>query len=242
MSRPAGRVSQGREANAGRGNRDRAADRGAVRWRQAGGWLARLCGCGEALAAACSAGAGWHRGAAARRLRRCRGRGRRGGRRGRRGRAGGLLVAAAYVSGDRMALSALAARPVSEVEQPELYRLVRELSKAGRLPVPRLYLSPAEQPNSFTVGRCPAHRRDLLHRGLLACPGRDRAARACSATSWRTCPAGTSWPSTMSALAWPPSSLSRPAWPGCPPGLAPARRPRRPDAWAADRVRCLLDA
>ena len=65
----------------------------------------------------------------------------------------GLLEAAAYFGGARLALSALAARPVGEVEQPGLYRLVRELSKAGRLPVPRLYLSPAEQPNAFTVGR-----------------------------------------------------------------------------------------
>jgi heat shock protein HtpX len=64
-----------------------------------------------------------------------------------------VLVAAALAGGERMALSAMLARPVSEVEHPELYRLVRELSKDGRLPVPRLYLSPAGQPNSFTVGR-----------------------------------------------------------------------------------------
>jgi len=64
-----------------------------------------------------------------------------------------LIVAAAFVACDRLALSAMLARPVSEVEHPELYRLVRELSKAGRLPVPRLYLSPAGQPNVFAAGR-----------------------------------------------------------------------------------------
>ena len=46
------------------------------------------------------------------------------------------LVTAVYVYGDRMALSAMAAQPVSEVAHPDLYRLVRELSKVGRLPVP----------------------------------------------------------------------------------------------------------
>jgi heat shock protein HtpX len=66
-----------------------------------------------------------------------------------------VLVAAVYASCDRLALSAMLARPVSEVEHPELYRLVRELSKAGRLSVPRLYVSPAEQPNVFAVGRSP---------------------------------------------------------------------------------------
>ena len=84
-----------------------------------------------------------------------------------------MAAAAAAIAGagaycDRLALSAMAARPVSEVEHPELYRLVRELSKAGRLPVPRLYLSPAEQPNSFTAGRNPRGAAICCTRGLLA--------------------------------------------------------------------------
>ena len=78
-----------------------------------------------------------------------------------------LLTVAGYACGDRLALSAMAARPVSEVEQPELYRLVRELSTAGRLPVPRLYVSPAEQPNSFTVGRSPRTAAVCCTQGLL---------------------------------------------------------------------------
>ena len=64
-----------------------------------------------------------------------------------------VAIAIVWTSCDRLALSAMLARPVGEVEHPELYRLARELSKAGRLPVPQLYLSPAEQPNAFAVGR-----------------------------------------------------------------------------------------
>jgi heat shock protein HtpX len=78
-----------------------------------------------------------------------------------------VLVAAVFACCDRLALAAMAARPVSEVEHPELYRLVRELSKDGRLPVPRLYLSPAEQPNSFTVGRGPRSASICCTEGLL---------------------------------------------------------------------------
>ncbi len=78
-----------------------------------------------------------------------------------------VLVAAAFACCDRLALSAMLARPVSEVEQPGLYRLVRELSKAGRLPVPRLYLSPADQPNSFAVGRGPRTATICCTEGLL---------------------------------------------------------------------------
>jgi len=78
-----------------------------------------------------------------------------------------VLTAVGYACCDRLALSAMLARPVSEVEQPELYRLVRELSKAGRLPVPRLFVSPADQPNSFTVGRGPRTATVCCTEGLL---------------------------------------------------------------------------
>ena len=78
-----------------------------------------------------------------------------------------VLVAVVVACCDRLALSAMLARPVSEVEHPELYRLVRELSKDGRLPVPRLYLSPADQPNSFTVGRGPRSAAICCTEGLL---------------------------------------------------------------------------
>jgi heat shock protein HtpX len=79
---------------------------------------------------------------------------------------GALALVAVY--GDRLALSAMAARPVSEVEHPGLYRLVRELSKGARLPVPRLFLSPAGQPNSFSVGRNPRRAALCCTKGLLA--------------------------------------------------------------------------
>ena len=62
-------------------------------------------------------------------------------------------VAVAWTCCDRLALSAVRARPVSEVEHPRLYLLVRELSMAARLPVPRLSLAPAGQPNAFIAGR-----------------------------------------------------------------------------------------
>ena len=80
----------------------------------------------------------------------------------------GVVLAAVGTYCDRLALSAMAARPVSEVEHPELYRLVRELSKGGRRPVPRLYLSPAQQPNSFAVGRNPRSAAICCTQGLLA--------------------------------------------------------------------------
>jgi heat shock protein HtpX len=78
------------------------------------------------------------------------------------GGAGGLVIALfvalaatcfAYFGSDRIALSAMRARPVSEWEYPQLYRLARELSSTARTPVPRIYVSPFRQPNAFATGR-----------------------------------------------------------------------------------------
>ena len=69
--------------------------------------------------------------------------------------ASGLIFALGwivYFHSERTVLTALRARPVGEVECPELYRLVRELCYSARLPVPRLFVSPAMQPNILTVG------------------------------------------------------------------------------------------
>ena len=66
-----------------------------------------------------------------------------------------LLVALGwiiYFHSERNVLTALRARPVSEVERPDLYRIVRELAFSAHLPVPRLFVSPAAQPNILTVG------------------------------------------------------------------------------------------
>jgi heat shock protein HtpX len=91
------------------------------------------------------------------------------------GVAGAVLAIAVVASvpalalflADRVALSAMQARPVGEVEYPQLYRVVRELSKAARLPVPRIYVSPAPQPSSFAIGRSRRAARVCCTEGLL---------------------------------------------------------------------------
>ncbi len=67
---------------------------------------------------------------------------------------------------DKIALKMSRAQPLSEDEAPRLYQMVRELSHTAGVPMPRLYMIPADQPNAFATGRSPKHSAVAVTRGI----------------------------------------------------------------------------
>jgi heat shock protein HtpX len=82
-----------------------------------------------------------------------------------------LMNFSGYFFSDKIALASYDAQPVTESENPEVYRrvapIVRGLCQRMELPMPRLWLLPEESPNAFATGRNPAHASVAFTVGIL---------------------------------------------------------------------------
>jgi heat shock protein HtpX len=89
-------------------------------------------------------------------------------------RLGAIMLVVAFVFNfamywfsDKIAIASSRSKPVTEREQPELYRIVRDLTSTRGLPMPAIYVSEMPQPNAFATGRNPSHAAVSVTKGLL---------------------------------------------------------------------------
>jgi heat shock protein HtpX len=80
---------------------------------------------------------------------------------------GAVSGVATYFAGDKLVLAVSGAVPVTETQAPQLMNVVREISIAANVPMPKVYMIDDTAPNAFATGRDPAHASVAVTSGLL---------------------------------------------------------------------------
>ena len=73
----------------------------------------------------------------------------------------------AYWYSDKIVLAMTGAKEIEKKDNPELYRIVENLSITAGIPTPKVYILEELQPNAFATGRDEKHSAIALTRGLL---------------------------------------------------------------------------
>jgi len=79
----------------------------------------------------------------------------------------------AYYSGDRMILSFSGAQRADLTTDQQLYNVVEEMSIAGGVPMPEVYVIESDAANAFATGRDPEHGKVVVTRGLMRLMNRE---------------------------------------------------------------------
>ncbi len=78
-----------------------------------------------------------------------------------------VMVGGSYWFSDKLALRSARAQVITEADHPEFYAMVERLAVRAGMPMPKVALSPSEQPNAFATGRGPNNAVVCATTGLL---------------------------------------------------------------------------
>ena len=84
-----------------------------------------------------------------------------------------LLTLASYYGGASAVLGISRARPIQKQDDPQLFNVVEEMSIAGGVPMPKIYLIQDSAPTAFATGRDPKHAVVAITTGLRQKLNRD---------------------------------------------------------------------
>jgi heat shock protein HtpX len=78
-----------------------------------------------------------------------------------------VMIGGSYWFSDKIAIRAARAVEVEPTQLPQYHAIMTELTQLAGIPMPRLYVSPEQQPNAFATGRGPNHAAVCVTEGLL---------------------------------------------------------------------------
>src|SRR5262245_41841133 len=78
-----------------------------------------------------------------------------------------VMVGASFWFSDKLGLRSAGAHIVERDQAPQFYDLVASIAQRAGMPMPRVAISPSDQPNAFATGRSPKHAVVCATEGLL---------------------------------------------------------------------------
>lgn len=88
----------------------------------------------------------------------------------------GVMNFISYWFSHKIVLAMYGAQPVTEVQAPELYSIVRNLARKAGMPIPKIYIIPSETPNAFATGRNPENGVVAVTEGIMRMLSREELA------------------------------------------------------------------
>jgi len=78
-----------------------------------------------------------------------------------------VMVGGSYWFSDKLAIKSAKAQIIQREDSPEFYDMVASLAQRANMPMPRVAVSPSDQPNAFATGRGPKNAVVCATTGLL---------------------------------------------------------------------------